>query len=163
MKKKYSLNEIKNGAGISFYKHAKEIIPGGTQLLSKRPEMFAPDVWPSYYSRAKGSKVWDMDNRKYLDMSIMGVGACVLGYADAEVDEAVHKAIKLGVSSSLNCPEEVYLTEIMLELHPWFDMARYTRSGGEAMSVAVRIARAKTKRRTVPSIVVSNPPPSASP
>ena len=70
-------NDSPNGTGQSLYKRAKELIPGGTQLLSKRPEMFAPDIWPSYYSKAKGSKVWDLDNNKFLDMSIMGVGACI--------------------------------------------------------------------------------------
>ena len=146
MKKIYNLDRIKNSMGVELYRRAKELIPGGTQLLSKRPEMFAPDVWPAYYSKAKGSKIWDLDGREYLDMSIMSVGACILGYADDEVDDAVIKAIRSGVSSSLNCPEEVQLTEMMLELHPWFDMARYTRSGGEAMSVAIRIARSNTKR-----------------
>jgi glutamate-1-semialdehyde aminotransferase len=146
MKKKYSLEDIKNGKGVLLYNHAKTLIPGGTQLLSKRPEMFAPDVWPAYYKKAKGSRVWDLDGREYLDMSIMSVGSCILGYADDDVDEAVIRAIRSGVSCSLNCPDEVHLTEIMIELHPWFDMARFTRSGGEAMSVAVRIARSKTKR-----------------
>ncbi len=64
------------------YKKAKEIIPGGTQLLSKRPEMFAPYVWPAYYSKAKGCEIWDLDGVKYTDMSYMGIGSCILGYAD---------------------------------------------------------------------------------
>jgi glutamate-1-semialdehyde aminotransferase len=84
----YSLNELKKGSGPSLYERAKLLIPGGTQLLSKRPEMFAPDIWPSYYSKAKGCNVWDLDGRQYLDMSIMAVGACILGYADDEVDDA---------------------------------------------------------------------------
>ena len=103
----YSLSELRNSSGIKLYNHAKSLIPGGTQLLSKRPEMFAPDVWPSYYSKAKGFEVWDLDGRKFVDMSIMAVGACILGYADNEVDEAVIKSLKDGVSSSLNCVEEV--------------------------------------------------------
>lgn len=145
----YSLDELKGGAGVTLYNHAKSLIPGGTQLLSKRPEMFAPDVWPAYYSKAKGCRVWDLDGREFIDMSIMSVGACILGYADDEVDEAVMRAIRDGVNSSLNCPEEVQLAEALIELHPWFDMVRYARSGGEAMSMAVRIARAHTKRDTV--------------
>lgn len=56
----YSLNELKKGIGLSLYERAKLLIPGGTQLLSKRPEMFAPDIWPSYYSKAKGCNVWDL-------------------------------------------------------------------------------------------------------
>lgn len=145
----YSLDELKNSKGVVLYKHAKEIIPGGTQLLSKRPEMFAPDVWPAYYSKAKGCHVWDLDGRKFIDMSIMAVGACILGYADDEVDDAVVAALRNGVNSSLNCAEEVALAEALIELHPWFGMVRYARSGGEAMGIAVRIARAHTKRDTI--------------
>ena len=88
---------------------AKERIPGMTQLLSKRPDMFAPGVWPGYYSKAKGAEVWDLDGNRYIDMSIAGIGANILGYADDEVDAAVHEAINLGTSSSLNCHEEVEL------------------------------------------------------
>jgi glutamate-1-semialdehyde aminotransferase len=135
--------------GQELYKKAKSLIPGGTQLLSKRPEMFAPDIWPAYYKRAKGCRVWDLDNNEYIDMSIMGIGANILGYADDDVDNAVINAIKNGSSSSLNCPEEVELAEILTELHPWAQMVRYARSGGEAMAMAVRIARACTNRDIV--------------
>lgn len=142
-------NNLKDKKGPNLYKRAKKIIPGGTQLLSKRPEMFIPEIWPAYYSKAKGCRVWDLDNKEYIDMSIMAVGACILGYADDDVDEAVIDAIKKGVNSTLNCPEEVALAEALIELHPWFDMVRYARGGGEAVSIAVRIARAKTKRDKV--------------
>jgi glutamate-1-semialdehyde aminotransferase len=145
----YSREELLAASGPALYRRAKELIPGGTQLLSKRPEMFAPDYWPAYYSRAKGCRVWDLDGREFIDMSIMGVGACVLGYADDEVDEAVTRVIRDGVASTLNCPEEVELAEVLLDLHPWFDRVRYARSGGEAMAIAVRIARASTRRDVV--------------
>ncbi len=135
--------------GSSLYQRTKQLIPGGTQLLSKRPEMFAPDVWPAYYQRAKGTRVWDLENTEYTDMSIMSVGACILGYADEDVDNAVIDTIRNGVSSTLNCPEEVELAELLVALHPWAQMVRYVRSGGEAMSVAVRIARASTQRDLV--------------
>ena len=135
--------------GPRLYQRAKQLIPGGTQLLSKRPEMFAPDLWPSYYEKAKGCTVWDLDGRAYTDMSIMGVGAAILGYADDEVDDAVVAAIRKGVTTTLNCPEEVELAEMLVELHPWAGMVRYARSGGEAMSMAIRIARASTKRDVV--------------
>ncbi len=131
------------------YNRAKRLIPGGTQLLSKRPEMFLPNHWPAYYSRAKGVEVTDLDGRTYIDMSIMGVGACILGYADPEVDEAVHSAIANGSMSTLNAPEEVELATLLCELHPWAEMVRYARTGGEAMSIAVRIARAHTARDRV--------------
>lgn len=135
--------------GQDLYRKARLRIPGGTQLLSKRPEMFLPDQWPSYYSRAKGAEVWDLDGRKFTDMSYMGIGACVIGYADDDIDEAVKEAISSGTMSTLNCPEEVELADLLCELHPWAEMVRYTRAGGEALSVAVRIARAKTGRDRV--------------
>tara|TARA_B100000795_G_scaffold87441_1_gene63637 strand:- start:1789 stop:3114 length:1326 start_codon:yes stop_codon:yes gene_type:complete len=141
--------DLINGSGQKLYRRAKKLIPGGTQLLSKRPELFAPDLWPAYYSKAKGARVWDLDGREYLDMSIMAVGACILGYADDDVDEAVIEAVKSGVNSSLNCPEEVALADVLIDLHPWFDMVRYARSGGEALAIAVRIARAKTRREII--------------
>jgi glutamate-1-semialdehyde 2,1-aminomutase len=127
-------------------KRAQSCIPGMTQLLSKRPDLFSFGRWPGYYSKAKGATVWDLDGKEYLDMSIAGIGACVLGYSDDEVDEAVIRAIKDGVASSLNCLEEVELAETLCDIHPWAGMARFTRSGGEAMSMAVRIARAHTGR-----------------
>jgi len=132
--------------GQELYRKAKRVIPGGTQLLSKRPELFLPEQWPAYYTKARGVEITDLDGHTYTDMSIMGVGACILGYADPEVDAAVAGAIAAGVQSTLNAPEEVELAEILLDLHPWAQMVRYCRAGGEAMSMAVRIARAATRR-----------------
>jgi glutamate-1-semialdehyde 2,1-aminomutase len=124
-------------------------MPGGTQLLSKRPELFAPDQWPAYYSSAKGAETWDLDGNRYVDMSHFGVGCCVLGFADADVDAAVVGAIGAGTMSTLNCPEEVELAELLIELHPWAQAARFARCGGEAMALAVRLARATTGRDRV--------------
>jgi glutamate-1-semialdehyde 2,1-aminomutase len=135
--------------GAEYYAKAKRLIPGGTQLLSKRPEMFLPDRWPSYYSKAKGFEVVGLDGSRFLDMSIMGVGACVLGYADPDVDAAAHAAIDGGVMCTLNAPEEVALAEELIRLHPWAEKVRYARGGGEAMSLAVRIARAHTRKGIV--------------
>lgn len=142
------MNEM-TGTGQKLYAKAKLRIPGGTQLLSKRPEMFLPDQWPSYYSRARGVDVWDLDGNKYIDMGYNGIGACILGAADPDVDEAVKKAIESGSMSTLNAPEEVELAELLCSLHPWADMVRYARTGGEAMAMAVRIARANTRRERV--------------
>ena len=131
------------------YKEAKQIIPGGTQLLSKRPEMFLPGKWPAYYSRAKGCEVWDLDGRHYYDVSLMGVGANVLGYAFDDVDDAARRAIEDGGMCTLNAPEEVYLAKKLLALHPWAGGVRYAKAGGEAMAQATRIARAYTKKDIV--------------
>lgn len=135
--------------GAALWKRAKSLIPGGTQLLSKRSEMFLPDQWPSYYSKAKGADIWDLNGKKYIDMSIMGVGACILGYADKDVDRNVLKAIKRGSITTLNCPEEVDLAELLIKQNPWAGMVRYAKTGGEAMAVAVRIARAHTGKDIV--------------
>lgn len=132
------------GRGQDLYKRAKEIIPGGTQLLSKRPEMFLPDRWPAYYAKAKGCEVLDLDGNHYYDFSLMGVGANVLGYAFEEVDDAAREAIGKGGMCTLNAPEEVALAEKLLALHPWAHMVRYAKAGGEAMAMAARIARAYT-------------------
>ncbi|MBN1545543.1 MAG: aminotransferase class III-fold pyridoxal phosphate-dependent enzyme [Syntrophaceae bacterium] len=112
--------------------------------MSKRPEMHLPDQWPSYYSRAKGVDIWDFDGNHFIDMGFNGIGSCILGVGDPDVDAAVLAAIKAGNMSTLNCPEEVELAELLCELHPWADMVRYARGGGEALSIAVRIARAYT-------------------
>ena len=130
------------GKGQKLYKKGKKMIPGGTMLLSKRPEMFLPENWPSYFSRAKGCEVWDLDNNKFVDMTIMGIGTNSLGYGNDEVDNVVKETISKGNMSTLNCPEEVKLAERLIEINPWAQMVRFARTGGEANSIAVRIARA---------------------
>ena len=132
--------------GQELYRTARSKIPGGTQLLSKRPEMFLPEQWPAYYARARGVETWGLDGAKYIDMSTCGVGACVMGFADPDVDNAVRAVIDAGSMATLNCREEVELAELLCELHPWAEMVRFARGGGEAMAVAVRIARASTSR-----------------
>ncbi|MBV2181848.1 MAG: aminotransferase class III-fold pyridoxal phosphate-dependent enzyme [Castellaniella sp.] len=137
------------GTGQKLWKRAKQIIPGGNMLLSKRAEMFLPDQWPAYFSKASGCRVWDMDGREYIDMSIMGIGTNTLGYGHPEVDDAVRQVIDQGNMSTFNAPEEVYLAERLVALHPWADMVRFARTGGEANAVAIRIARAATGKDKV--------------
>lgn len=140
------MSRIETGKGQKLYQEAKKIIPGGTQLLSKRPEMFLPDLWPAYYAKAKGCKIWDLDGKEYIDVSYMGIGSNVLGYANDEVDTAAKEAIDKGGMCTLNAPEEVYLAQELLRLHPWAGGVRYAKAGGEAMALATRIARAYTKK-----------------
>ena len=99
------------GKGQNLYKKAKQLIPGGTMLLSKRPEMYLPEKWPSYFSKAKGCKVWDLDGKELIDMCIMGIGTNSLGYGNDEVDSAVIETVKKGNMSTLNCSQEVILAE----------------------------------------------------
>ena len=137
------------GKGQELYRKAKQLIPGGTSLLSKRPEQLLPDNWPAYYSRSKGCEVWDLDGRHYFDCFLMGVGTNTLGYANDAVDEAVMRVVRDGNMTTLNCPEEVALAEKLIEMNRWAGGVRYTRGGGEANSVCVRIARAFTGRDKV--------------
>ena len=137
------------GKGQELYKKAKRLIPGGTMLLSKRPEMFLPDQWPSYFSKAKGCKVWDLDGKEYTDVSIMGIGTNTLGYGHEEVDDAVFRVVRDGNMSTFCCPEEVELAEKLIELNPWAGMVRFSRSGGEVNSIAIRIARAASGKDKV--------------
>ena len=124
-----------------------KIIPGGTHLFSKRPELFLPNKWPTYFKKAKGCFIWDLNGKKYIDLSFMGVGTNTLGYSNYKIDKYVFKMLKTGNMSTLNSLEDINLAKKLLKLHPWFDMARFTRSGGEANAVAIRIARASTKNK----------------
>lgn len=133
----------------ALYRFGKSIIPGGTQLLSKRPEMHAPEQWPSYYEQAIGCEITDTEGRRFYDMCMNSVGACLLGYADPDVNAAVIRRMTLGSASLLNCPDEVELARLLIEIHPWAQSARFARGGGEAMAIAVRIARAATGRDNV--------------
>jgi glutamate-1-semialdehyde 2,1-aminomutase len=134
--------------GYKLYKKAKNIILGGNMLLSKRPEMFLPDLWPSYFTKAKGISVWDLDKIKYTDM-ICAVGQNILGYANSKIDNYVSKNLKKGNMTTLNCPEEVYLAKKLVDIHPWADMAKFSRSGGEANAIAVRIARSASRKDNI--------------
>ena len=140
---------FRDGKGQRLYKKALNLIPGGTQLLSKRPELHLPEGWPPYYKKATGCRVWDLDDKEYIDMSTMGIGACILGYADPDVNQAVKDAIDSGSMSSLNAPEEVACAELLISLHPWADMVRFARTGGESMAIAVRIARSYSRKDIV--------------
>ncbi|MCB1466821.1 MAG: aminotransferase class III-fold pyridoxal phosphate-dependent enzyme [Rhizobiaceae bacterium] len=138
-----------SGSGQALWKRAKKVIPGGGMLLSKRAEMFLPEQWPAYYSRAQGCTVWDLDDNPYIDISLFGVGTNTLGYGHPEVDEVVQQVVADGNLCTLNAPEEVYLAERLVDMHDFADMARFCRSGGEANAVAMRIARAASARDKV--------------
>lgn len=135
--------------GQELFAIAKEYIPGGVHLRSKSPDVLCPDYWPVYYKHAFGCIIIDIDDKEYIDMSHCAVGTCILGYADPHVNSAVKRRINNGSMSTLNCPEEVTLAELLVGLHPWADMARFARTGAEAMAVAVAIAKAHTGRDKV--------------
>lgn len=141
--------EITPTTGSDLWRRAKSLIPGGSMLLSKRAEMFLPQGWPAYFERTSGCSVWDLDGREFKDLGFMGIGTNILGYSRPEVDSAVTQTVAKGNLSTLNAPEEVYLAEKLVEMHPWADMVRFARSGGEVGAIAIRIARAASGKDKV--------------
>ena len=135
--------------GQILLKKAKKIIPGSNGLLSKRSEMFLPGLWPAYYKKAQGCKVWDLNNKIYYDFAGMGVTSCVLGYSNKNLNKSLVNGLKSGSMCTLNAPEEVHLAKKLLKIHEWSEMARFCKSGGEACMVAIRIARAYTNKNNI--------------
>jgi len=139
---------MKNRNGLTLYKYAKKIIPGGTTLFSKRSELHLPNKWPAYFTKAKESDVWDLNGKKYFDM-FCAVGTSILGYSNFNINKSISRTILKGNMTSLNCAEEVTLAKEILKHHSWASMAKFTRGGGEANAVAIRIARSNTERKNV--------------
>lgn len=133
---------------MALYERACRLIPGGTQLLSRRPSKFAYGVSPVYAVSAKGARFVDLEGREYIDW-VSGIGAIILGYADPVVDEAVREQIGKGTIYSINHELEVELAEELVALVPCAQMVRYAKCGGEACAIAVRIARGATGRDKV--------------
>jgi glutamate-1-semialdehyde aminotransferase len=140
---------LKNKTGAKLWKQAKQIIPGGNSILSKRPERYGKDIWPTYFEKSKDIYVWDLDGKKFIDMAQMGIGSSILGYNNKEVNEQVNIAINKGINTTLNCKEEVFLAQKLLKLNNFADSVKFARSGGEAMNVAIRIARAFSKKKKI--------------
>ena len=133
------------------WQECKIFIPGGNGLISKRPERYSEDKWPTFYKKSKGLNIWDLNGKKYKDMSQMGIGTCVLGYANKYIDNKVKKAIDMGVNSTLNSTEELKLAKKILRHDKFAQKVKFARGGGEAMAIAVRIARAAKKKDFVAS------------
>ncbi len=127
------------------YERAGELIPGRTQLISRRASRYASGISPVYAQSAKGSRFIDVDENEYIDW-MSSVGAVILGHADDVVDRAVEEQIKRGSLYSLNSPLEIELAEELVDTIPSAEMVRYTKGGGEACAAAARIARGTTGR-----------------
>lgn len=141
--------KTKSNIGHFYWKEANKIIPGGNSILSKRPERYAGRLWPTYYKKAKGCNLWDLDGKKFIDMAQMGIGSAILGYSNNYVNAAVKKTVKNGVNTTLNSLEEFSLAKKLLEINKGFGGVKFCRSGGEAMDVAIRIARSFTKKKKI--------------
>jgi glutamate-1-semialdehyde 2,1-aminomutase len=133
---------------MELYARALELIPGGTQLVSRRPSRYANGVSPAYAVRARGARFWDVDGNEYIDW-VSGIGAIILGYCDPVVDEAVRRQMACGTLYSVNHELEIELAEELVRTIPCAEMVRYAKTGGEACAVAVRIARGVTGRERV--------------
>ena len=113
-------------------------------LLSKKPEQFLPGGWPAFYNKASGCEIWTTDNKKYIDFSLMGVGTNILGYANKKINKKVIQATKNSNVSTLNSSDSNKLAKILVENHQWSKHCLFARTGAEANSIALRIARAKS-------------------
>lgn len=129
---------------IDRWELSKNLIPGGNSFFSKRPSFTTNK--PVYYKKAKGCYIWDIDNKKFLDMSLMGVGTNVLGYSNKKINESVISSINKSNVSSLNSPQEYILAEKLIEINKWAEMVKFAKTGGEANAIAVRIARAASAK-----------------
>jgi len=130
------------------WKRACEVIPAGTQTLSKGPDQFVRGVYPIYLKRGKGCHVWDVDGNRYIDYP-MALGPIVLGYNYPSVDAAIRKQLKDGITFTLMHPLEVELAELLTEIIPCAQMVRFGKNGVDATSAAVRVARAHTQREKI--------------
>ena len=140
-------NDLDNNQKL--WRRANVLIPDGNMLISKNPNYYLPNKWPTYFTKSKKINIWDLNNKRYTDMATMGVGTNILGYANSQVDKSVHDVLKKGTMTTLNCYEEVYLAEKLVSMHPWADMVKFARTGGEANSISIRIARAASAKDNV--------------
>ncbi len=127
---------------------AQGLIPAGTQTLAKGPGQHVRGVSPMYLRRGKGARVWDVDGNEYLDMT-MAVGPLVLGYGHPAVDEAIRRQLDDGITFSLMHPLEVEVAEAIRILVPFAESVRFSKTGADVTSAAVRLTRAATGRRKV--------------
>jgi glutamate-1-semialdehyde aminotransferase len=132
----------------ALWARAAGLIPAGTQTLAKGPGQFVRGVAPKYLRRGKGCHVWDVDGNEYIDYS-MAVGPVSLGYAYERVDAAIREQLADGITFSLMHPLEVEVAETIHGLVPNAEAVRFGKTGAEAASAAVRLARAWTERDRV--------------
>ena len=126
---------------------AIKIIPDGNTLLSKRPQLWLPRKWPTYFISSKNITLID-HKKKYKDF-LFAVGTNVLGYSNTKVDRQVSKAISKGNMTSINAIEEYQLAEKLIQINPWAGMVKFARAGGDANAIAIRIARAASGKNNV--------------
>jgi len=130
------------------FERSKGLIPGHTQTLAKGPTQWIKGIAPKYLKKGKGSHVWDVDGNEYIDYN-MGIGPVVLGYCYDKVDDAIRKQLEDGITFSLMHPLEVELSEKIRSIVPNAESVRFSKTGCDVTTAAVRLARAFTKREKV--------------
>lgn len=132
----------------ALWARARGLVPAGTQTLAKGPGQFVDGLAPKYLARGEGCRVWDVDGNEFVDWQ-MGVGPIVLGYAEPCVDDAIRRQLVDGITFSLMHPLEVEVAELLREVVPGAESVRFSKTGADVTSAAVRLARAFTGRETV--------------
>ena len=140
---------VKTSKNKKLWNIANKIIPTGNSFLSKNPSRFLVSNWPTYYSKAKGCYIWDLNNKKYIDFSYMGVGTNIMGYSNEFINRAVIQSIKKSTMSTLNSPDEVYFAKKLLDIHPLASQAKFAKTGAEANAIAIRISRTFNKKNKI--------------
>ncbi len=130
------------------YMRALGLIPSVTQTLAKGPSQYVKGVAPKYLVKGKGSHVWDVDGNEYLDFN-MAIGPISLGYSYPEIDEAIINQLNDGITFSLMHPLEVEVAELLKELIPNAESVRFSKTGADVTSAAVRLARAYTGKKKI--------------
>src|ERR1700758_5504208 len=123
----------------ALFERATGLIPGYTQTLAKGPGQYVRGVAPKYLQRGKGSHVWDVDGNEFIDLS-MALGPLSLGYASEPVDRAIREQLQDGITFSMMHPLELQVAELIHEVVPNADMIRYSKTGVDGTSAAVRVA-----------------------
>ena len=113
---------------------------GWWSITIKKPDFHSPNYWPTYYKKAKGYKIWDLDGNVLKDFASMGIKSCTLGYANKELNDKIITAINKGSMTTLNCFEEYELAELFLDIHKWADMVRFARIWWRSMCYRSKIS-----------------------
>jgi len=132
----------------AFQNRADAAIAHGALTNSKRPECFVKGVYPAHMAKGKGCYLWDHDNKRYIDF-VCGLGSNLLGYAHEEITQAIVRQAQLGTTLSLGTDMEVETAEKVKELFPFIEKVRFLKTGSEACSAAIRIARAYTGKKYI--------------
>jgi glutamate-1-semialdehyde aminotransferase len=132
----------------ALYARATGLIPAYTQTLAKGPAQYVNGAMPKYVKRGKGAHVWDVDGNEYIDYQ-MGIGPLSLGYCYDAVDRAIRAQLDDGITFSQMHPLEVEVAELVRDVVPNTESVRYSKTGCDVTTAAVRLARAFTRRNKV--------------